>query len=791
MGGLCCICELVRVKNQAERVNAERRRLQREHIGLPEEVGCITQIVRDVFKVKKLCSAERWNRFKATKKWTKIRSSIGLSFAFAWYMLNAESPAHAAGMIAMVLALVLSIALAFSPSARNIFMLSIPSIFAKQLRTVLFAYIIMLTMTYPWVNYSKNMHVMTESMTCAQEKASDSGMALTNAAMGPDDEEMEALNTTSTAVKEQADAIKNTFMKVYRQLEEVYDVYQEMTGWMGNLLSICEEESKGPYLRCRSAMQRGFDKCKRVMTIFSGLCYIVKAVQLICVILRIMGKGMGKLIDWFEVDVELQYTFNVTSTQSKDWDDVKEEIGINVDSAMFWMNLVDKICYYSYIWLAVILVFMAYKVILQKSKHTVNEYVMSVASVRMCQSERNKLLTGLMLWFTVSSMTSFMLFMDYGLFWILDISRMYSEIGAQNEMESPQQEMGVNVQGEGPLAILFRTLLSGFPPGKEGKPADFNHEDCIPNPSPPSFEHYTIIWMWQGICLLLVVLEAYALRLRHIIAGAVHTKRPIRRAAWLYNHIMLRRSIVLRRLQGLVKSKYDKRNRKSTFSFIQQLGARYKIIGLILRLLGKTNVVCIVCAFSGKRDDASKMVVCGTTECGAIYCRECFKDLRNKCMLCSDTIEFKPDSDASQEEDSSQEEEDDVEVDEVDAVDAKTFLTQRKKRRQTRRKPFRTNTFSWGMRNMHVSPIHSCSGFYIKRLEVILLLTITCSMRYWYAPSIACLGPGRDLVLGRFRSGILEKKVGAKETEEKERERMRERDRAEGGSLLSCSSHTP
>jgi hypothetical protein len=106
---------------------------------------------------------------------------------------------------------------------------------------VIFAYVIMVTMTYPWVNMARNMHVMTSSMTCAQEKASASSMDLVNAALGPDEGwtrpvgavlsivqksssltgELTALNDTAQHVQEQATVIKESFEMIQREVEEI------------------------------------------------------------------------------------------------------------------------------------------------------------------------------------------------------------------------------------------------------------------------------------------------------------------------------------------------------------------------------------------------------------------------------------------------------------------------------------------------------------------------------------------------------------------------------------------
>jgi hypothetical protein len=76
----------------------------------------------------------------------------------------------------------------------------------------------------------------------------------------------------------------------------------------------------------------------------------------------------------------------------------------------------------------------------------------------------------------------------------------------------------------------------------------------------------------------MILMEAYALRLRHVVAGFIHPKRKERRAAWLYNHIMLRRSIITSRLQNMLRAKFSRgpKQRRSSLSIIQQIGARFE-----------------------------------------------------------------------------------------------------------------------------------------------------------------------------------------------------------------------
>ena len=73
----------------------------------------------------------------------------------------------------------------------------------------------------------------------------------------------------------------------------------------------------------------------------------------------------------------------------------------------------------------------------------------------------------------------------------------------------------------------------------------------------------------------MVVLEAYLLRLRHIIAGTYYPQRERLRAAWLYSHILRRRGTVLKSLRRDVKINFKKTNEDEKLSFLARLTAKY------------------------------------------------------------------------------------------------------------------------------------------------------------------------------------------------------------------------
>ena len=72
----------------------------------------------------------------------------------------------------------------------------------------------------------------------------------------------------------------------------------------------------------------------------------------------------------------------------------------------------------------------------------------------------------------------------------------------------------------------------------------------------------------------MVVLEAYLLRTRHVVAGVYHPEREQVRAAWLCSHILRRRGTILKSLRRNVKENYARERTQEELSFCARLTAK-------------------------------------------------------------------------------------------------------------------------------------------------------------------------------------------------------------------------
>ncbi|XP_076366520.1 DC-STAMP domain-containing protein 2-like isoform X1 [Tachypleus tridentatus] len=211
----------------------------------------------------------------------------------------------------------------------------------------------------------------------------------------------------------------------------------------------------------------------------------------------------------------------------------------------------------------------------------------------------------------------------------------------------------MHVDGSGVLADMYRNLLSSFDPLMEVTPVDTTV--CLPKANHPNFANYSRIWTLFGICVLLVVFQAYGLRCRHLISESYYPEMKEKRAIWLYNHILRSRAGLVKYLRRQIRIKYKGDETAKKQKFLEALANSNPKLGRILKFFGVSRKYCLICAEPGLPEDTRNFKTCSTPRCKAIYCIDCFTDINNMCTACMNPVEYGDLSDVSEERDSSEE----------------------------------------------------------------------------------------------------------------------------------------
>jgi hypothetical protein len=129
--------------------------------------------------------------------------------------------------------------------------------------------------------------------------------------------------------------------------------------------------------------------------------------------------------------------------------------------------------------------------------------------------EKKKLFTSLVFFMSPAMQAAFYMFMDTTLFWLLNIIRKYGAFDAEIQVPA---SIELQVKGSGFLAGMYRTIIKSFNPLLKLLPK-VDTTPCLPFPSPPDYPKYKKIWALLAVVLLLILFEAYGLRVRHVICS--------------------------------------------------------------------------------------------------------------------------------------------------------------------------------------------------------------------------------------------------------------------------------
>ncbi|KAF2893369.1 hypothetical protein ILUMI_12803 [Ignelater luminosus] len=239
---------------------------------------------------------------------------------------------------------------------------------------------------------------------------------------------------------------------------------------------------------------------------------------------------------------------------------------------------------------------------------------------------------------------------DYALYWVLTVIRYHARY--QSTVKAPNI-VGVNVDGNGFLANLLKSIVKAFQPF--GVNMEIDTIPCLPDPIPPDYDRYIQIAILLVLCWILTIFEPYGLRLRHSVMCYYHPTRARQRAVWLYNHIMRSRSSFLKYARRQLRRRVVGSRGVTKITCKEYLRANLQCHWMRFFLGSDYQDACLLCGEVFREGDSAKPIRCAKPACLGIYCEQCFNDLQNLCTVCLEPIEYGDLSDVSEEKDSSEE----------------------------------------------------------------------------------------------------------------------------------------
>ncbi|XP_022346910.1 DC-STAMP domain-containing protein 1 [Enhydra lutris kenyoni] len=210
--------------------------------------------------------------------------------------------------------------------------------------------------------------------------------------------------------------------------------------------------------------------------------------------------------------------------------------------------------------------------------------------------------------------------LDWALYSVFDTIRHHSFL--QYSFRS-SHKLEVKVGGRSMLARLLRKTIGALNTSSETV-MESNNMPCLPQPLSLDAWAYVRAALPIGLLLCLCLLQAFAYRLRRVIAAFYFPKREKKRVLFLYNELLRKRAAFtqLRRAAILRRAREQKAPRPRLADVL------HRRCPLARRWLRRRCVVC-------QAPETPAAYVCPTPDCAAVYCRPCWDDVRRRCPACT------------------------------------------------------------------------------------------------------------------------------------------------------------
>ncbi|XP_076284740.1 uncharacterized protein LOC143211164 [Lasioglossum baleicum] len=687
-----------------QRIRRQKLRLKKKVKGL---CGKIFAIPKRSWIYKKIVEARTDGTLEnyVAKSFLGFIGGIFLTYIFfGFFVLQLGYKLSSATFLCTAIGVVLTLGLAFSPRVRCMVFLLLPQFFSKRGRQALVAYAFILALTGPVKNTVHNTSVLTESLACAQEQLKEAVKTVIDLAKQPFYALKDAISKVIKSVKAVVKRIKQTLLAIKRLVLSILRVITSVFQWLGSVINMCNKKLGTPFDRCQSVFEGAVADCKaklgpffglvcNVTYVVSTLCYIVKPLDFICMLVSYVSDAVVGAVKrkvkrftmhmkaMFYVKVKFSHSFDFETNQSKSLGDVSAGIATEIRSrtdtlfsifssigfvtSLFVFIIVLRVMRYRFKWMTserfdnkyitddlrtidIIRTRQDKETVLPLNPRERNKYV-PLSSVKLIKSEKTKLVrSAVFLGLATIKLMSY-LTIDYSLYWVLNTIQIHGRY--QSKVEKPSV-VSIHVAGEGYMADLYRSIIKSFTP--HGKESEINTMLCLPQPVPPDMDKYTQIIALIILCWMVAVFEPYGLRLRHVVLCQYYPDRAKQRATWLYNHIIRSRGNFLKFARRQLRRKFGLAGGEKIEKVTLQ-DRLWAVCPFLNILFPRKQKMCLLCG-AVERSDVDPHIKCATPGCVGLYCPPCFADLQNICTICRSPVEYGDLSDLSEEKDSSEDE---------------------------------------------------------------------------------------------------------------------------------------
>ncbi|XP_055683752.1 protein sneaky [Lutzomyia longipalpis] len=222
--------------------------------------------------------------------------------------------------------------------------------------------------------------------------------------------------------------------------------------------------------------------------------------------------------------------------------------------------------------------------------------------------------------------------------WLLVVAlEVVAKNGKMDFTQKGEVEVNVTIFGEGMMASVVESIISGLSVNRTVEKFEDNQE-CLPVPSKLSTMWFIKIYgLFLGI-LIMIYNESYTNRLLFFICAFHYPKRQHERSLFLYNKILQSRRDYFRHMKTILEREVQEDD--------AEIEIPCKKLCDLWKKIFPSSRICRICQDVDERKSDwattryyqkhhQDFVECSNEDCLAVYCRECWGDLEEICVLCS------------------------------------------------------------------------------------------------------------------------------------------------------------
>ncbi|OWF54551.1 DC-STAMP domain-containing protein 1-like [Mizuhopecten yessoensis] len=267
------------------------------------------------------------------------------------------------------------------------------------------------------------------------------------------------------------------------------------------------------------------------------------------------------------------------------------------------------------------------KTILLPLKKVESDACIFLTNPKLMKAEKKKIVKGTImlviraLIFTVIIMSSDLLYS------VLDIIRRHSRIDYHQQGE---HIVDIDIFGTGFMSEIVRLFLKAFSHNDKIDNVSTNYE-CLPRPVKMEQKYVLLIYGTFGVLWVLMLFEAYGLRLRRLVASGFYRSREKKRVLYQYNDMLKKRRGFLRHMRHHIRKQVKKKNLLVKSGLTTSLRKEFPRLCGWLKIFHSGKLSCLICEDPERKD----FVRCLTPGCNVGYCMLCWCDIRKRCYSCN------------------------------------------------------------------------------------------------------------------------------------------------------------